>query len=155
MYYADLGSQIRGSDKVYSDISSQVTDLDNSKMQNWAAGRYTVFNFGVPHYPQGQGAVERLVAEIKKELINIVGTRTFTFGQLDSVLAECSYLVNCRPLQLNPGPGGEDSYLCPNDFLMGRSDKSPAMGEFEATSLTKKIEFQRSTVLQFWQNVHT
>ena len=27
---------------------------------------------------------------------------------VDAALAECSYLVNCRPLQLTPGPGGED-----------------------------------------------
>ena len=74
-----------------------------------------------------------MVAEVKKELRVVVRNRTFTFSQLDAALAECSYLVNQRPMQFKPGPGGEDGYLCPNDILMGRSDKSPVIEPFEAT----------------------
>ena len=48
-------------------------------------------------------------------------------------------IVNCRPLQLSPGPGGEDGYICPNDLMMGRSDKKPALGPFEVSKLTKKV----------------
>ena len=81
-----------------------------------------------------QCAVERMVAEVKRELKVITKSRTFTFGQLDAALAECSYLVNCRPLQLISGPGGEDGYSGPNDLLMCRSDKAPVIGPFEAGS---------------------
>ena len=77
--------------------------------------------------------------------------RTLTFGQLDAALAECSYLVNCRPLALHPGPGGEEGYICPNDLMMGRSDKAPPMEPFEDSSLAKKVRFMRSIVLQFWE----
>ena len=121
-------------------------------MQDWGFNRGVQFKFGVPHFPEGQVCVERLIGEIKKELKHVIRGKTFTFGQLDSVLAECSYLVNTRPLQLTPAPGagGEDGFICPNDLMMGRSDRAPPVGEFEPTSLTKKVKFMRDIVLQFW-----
>ena len=124
-------------------------------MESWGKDRGVQFSFGSPHFPQGQGPVERLIAEIKKELRFVTKSRTFTFGQLDAALAECSYLVNCRPLQLHPGPGGEEGFICPNDLLMGRSDKAPPIGEFESGTLTRKVEFMRSVVLQFWDRWYT
>ena len=151
-YYADLGSQIRGADKVLNEVEDEASKLDKDKMQDWGFNRGVQFKFGVPHFPEGQGCVERLIGEIKKELKHVTRGKTFTFGQLDSVLAECSYLVNTRPLQLTPAPGagGEDGFICPNDLMMGRSDRAPPVGEFEPTSLTKKVKFMRDIVLQFW-----
>ena len=49
-----------------------------------------------------------------------------------------------------PGAGGEDGFICPNDLLMGRSDRAPPVGQFELTTLTKKVKFMRDIVLQFW-----
>ena len=63
-------------------------------------------------------------------------------------MAECFYLVNTRPLQLAPNTDDEGGYICPNDLLMGRSDKEPPVGEFKKTSLTKKVKFMRDIVLQ-------
>ena len=132
-YYADLGSQIRGADKVLSDVEDEALKLDKTEMQEWGLQRGVQFKFGVPHFPEGQGCVERLIGEIKEELKHITRGKTFTFGQLDSVLAECPYLVNTRPLQLTPAPGtgGEDGFICPNDLLMGKSDRAPPVGQFE------------------------
>ena len=67
-YYADLGSQIRGADRVLSEAEDEITKLDKAKMENWALQRGVQFKFGVPHFPEGQGCVERLIGEIKKEL---------------------------------------------------------------------------------------
>ena len=155
VYYADLGTQIRGADRVKSEIVDEISKLDKNEMESWGEDRGVQFSFGSPHFPQGQGAIERLVAEIKKELKFVTKNRTFSFGQLDAALAECSYLVNTRPLQLHPGPGGEEGFICPNDLLMGRSDKAPPIGEFESSSLTKKVQFMRSVVLQFWERWYT
>ena len=153
VYYADLGTQIRGASKTRSesDLAVEISLLDQSKMEKWGTKREIEFRFGSPHHPEGQGAIERLVAEVKKELKFVTKNRTLTFGQLDAALAECSYLVNCRPLALHPGPGGEEGYICPNDLMMGRSDKAPPMEPFEDSSLAKKVRFMRSIVLQFWE----
>ena len=67
-YYADLGSQICGADRVLSEAEDEITKLDKAKMENWALQRGVQFKFGVPHFPEGQGCVERLIGEIKKEL---------------------------------------------------------------------------------------
>ena len=155
VYFADLGSQIKGADNALSEIAENVAKLDESRLQEYGLKNEIKFKFGVPHFPEGQGAVERLIAEVKKELKFITKSRLFTFAQLDAVLAECAYLVNCRPLQLSPGPGGEDGYICPNDLMMGRSDKKPALGPFEVSKLTKKVAFMRSVVEQFWDRWST
>ena len=155
VYYADLGSQIKGADRILSVIAEEISKLDKEKIQTWASDRSIEFRFGVPHFPEGQGAVERLIAEIKKELKFITKNRTFSFGQLETALAECSYLVNSRPLQINPGPGGEDGYVCPNDLMFGRSDKSPPIGPFESCSLARRLQFMRSVVMQFWDRWYT
>ena len=64
-YYADLGSQIVGADRV---LKEAVDNLDTKKMENYAKKNGSNFHFGCAYFPQGQGAVERLVQEVKKSL---------------------------------------------------------------------------------------
>ena len=155
IYYADLGSQIKGADRALSEITEEIAKLNKSEMQEWGSERGVQFKFGAPKFPEGQGPVERLVAEVKKELKYITKRKTMTFAQLDTVLAQCSYLVNCRPLMIYPGPPGEDGYICPNDLMMGRSSKAPPIGTFESSSLARKLQFTRSLVVQFWERWYT
>ena len=69
-----------------------------------------------------------MVQELKKNL-KIITSGTMSFGELDTALAEASYLVNCRPMQPSPAMG-EDSFICPNYIMMGRSDKLPRLLRF-------------------------
>ena len=133
-YYADLGRQIIGADRV---LTEAVQDLDKEKIEQFAANRNTKFVFGSPHFSEGQGAVERLIAEVKKQLKVITKNKDMTFGELDCVLSQASYLVNSRPLQLSP-TAGEDGYIFPNDILFGRSNQAPPMVEVADTSLTRR-----------------
>ena len=96
--------------------------------QRVAASREVKSNFGTAQFPEGQGAVERLVQEVKKILKSITNNHSMSIGELDTALAEATYLVNCRPLQPNPTMG-EDGFICPNDILMSRSDKLPGIEE--------------------------
>ena len=150
VYYSDLGTNIKGADRSLSEIEAMKSSLNQQKLNDWAAKREVNFKFGVPHFPQGQGAVERLVGEIKKALKVVTGSQVFSFGQLDAAVSECSYIVNCRPLQYSPEAGGDGGFICPNDLIMGRSDKKPPVGPFEATSLTRKLKFIRNISVQFW-----
>ena len=150
VYYSDLGTNIKGADRSLSEMKAMQESLNQQKLKDWAEKREVVFRFGVPNFPQGQGAVERLVGEIKKALKVVTGNQVFSFGQLDAAVYECSYIVNCRPLQYSPEAGGDGGFICPNDLIMGRSDKKPPIGPFEATSLTRKLKFVRSISIQFW-----
>ena len=79
-------------------------NLDKNVIERAAAARGVKFNFGTPYFPEGQGAVERLVQEIKKNL-TVITRGTMSLAELDTALAEASYLVNCRPMQPNPSMG--------------------------------------------------
>ena len=144
-YYADLGRQIVGADRV---LSEALSDVDKEEVRKFSAGRGTKFIFGTPHFPEGQGAVERLVQEVKKNL-KVITKKCLTFGELDTLLSEASYLVNSRPLQPNPSLG-EDSFICPNDILFGRSDKEPPASDVSDTAMTRKAAMKQRIVAEFW-----
>ena len=112
------------------------------------AAREVKFNFGTPHFPAGQGAVERLIQELKKNL-KIITSGTMSFGELDTALAEASYLVNCRPMQPSPAMG-EDGFICPNDIIMGRSDKLPPLGTVLDNNLTRRVSHIQRIISDFW-----
>ena len=145
-YHADLGRQIVGADRV---LREAISDVDKKQVEKFAASRGTKFTFGTPHFPEGQGAVERLVQEVKKNL-SVIISKCLTFGELDALLSEASYLVNSRPLQLNPSMG-EDSFICPNDILFGRSDMEPPAGVIMDTALTRRAAFKQRVIAEFWQ----
>ena len=56
-YFANLGFQIKGADKELSELAEPFAKLDETRMQEWGNKREIKFHFGVPHYPEGQGAV--------------------------------------------------------------------------------------------------
>ena len=145
-YHADLGRQIVGADRVLSDA---IKEINTKEVEKFAATRNVKFKFGTPHFPEGQGAVERLIAEVKKNLKVITKNKTLTFGELDTLLSEASYLVNSRPLQPNP-VHGEDGFLCPNDILFGRSDRDPPMIDIKDSSLTRRAAQKQRIIEEFW-----
>ena len=146
-YFADLGRQIVGADRAMTEAAEK---LDHASIERFAAANESKFNFGTPHFPEGQGAVERLVQEVKKGLKVLTNNDTLSFGELDTALAEASYLVNTRPLQPNPAMG-EDGFICPNDLIMGRSDKAPPLVDIFDTSLTRRVSHLRRLVNEFWK----
>ena len=150
-YFADLGSQIVGADRA---LKEPVENLDAETITRFAASRETEFSFGTPHFPEGQGAVERLVQEVKKSLKVLINNDTVSFGELDAALAEASYLVNTRPLQPNPNMG-EDGFICPNDLIMGRSDKRPPLDQFFDDKLTRRVSHMQRMVTEFWKKWST
>ena len=144
-YHADLGRQIVGADHA---LDEAVSSIDQKSIESFAARRGVKFIFGTPHFPEGQGAVERLVAELKSNL-KVITRNVLTFGELDTLLSEASYLINCRPLQYNPSVG-EDSFLCANDILFGRSDREPPFAIVADTSLTRRAALKQKIVEEFW-----
>ena len=144
-YFADLGRQIVGADRVLAEAAEK---LDQAVIERVVAAREVKFNFGTPHFPAGQGAVERLVQELKKNL-KIITSGTMSFGELDTALAEASYLVNCRPMQPSPAMG-EDSFICPNDIIMGRSDKLPPPAQVFDNNLTRRMAHIQRIISDFW-----
>ena len=146
VYMADLGRQIVGADRV---MSEAISNIDVNVLETFAANRNVKFVFGTPHFPEGQGACERLIKEVKQSLRVITKNKHLTFGELDCLLSEASYLVNSRPLQYNP-TAGDDGYICPNDILFGRSDMEPPAMEISDTSMTRRAAHKQRIIDEFW-----
>ena len=146
-YHADLGSQIVGADRA---MTEAIENIDTDEIEQFAANRNSKFVFGTAHFPEGQGAVERLIQEVKKNLKVITKYKSLSFGELDCLLSEASYLVNSRPLQPNP-TSGDDGYICPNDILFGRSDREPPSNvDINDTSLTRRAAHKQRIIAEFW-----
>ena len=88
--------------------------------------------------------------EIKKSLKVITNNNTLSFGELDAALSEASYIVNSRPLQLNPTMG-EDGFIRPNDILFGRSDNAPVGEVFDdKLKLTRRVAHKSRIIAEYW-----
>ena len=146
-YFADLGRQIVGADRV---ISEAIDKIDKKQVEDFATKRNVKFNFGTAHFPEGQGAVERLISEVKKSLKVISKQKHLSFGDMDCLMAEASYLVNSRPLQYNP-TAGEDGFISPNDVMFGRSDMLPPDIEIDDNSLTRRAAHKQRIIQEFWE----
>ena len=146
IYFSDLGSQIVGADKAMDDA---IEHLNKGALEGFTAKRNSEFKFGVPYHSQGQGAVERLIKEVKRYL-KILMKGTFTFAETECILAECSQMINSRPLQYYP-KAGEDGFLCPNDILFGRSSQDPPLLDFDNSNLVKKVTEKEEIMKEFWK----
>ncbi len=150
VYYADLGSQIKGADKT---MQEAIRNLDKKALLKFSAKNNTIFKFGTPLHSAGQGPVERLIKEVKR-CIKIITEGTGTFGETETCLFEASYLVNSRPLQFYPR-AGEDGFICPNDILFGRSTKDPPTLNFENCGLAERSAQQQKIMAEFWEQWST
>ena len=145
-YFADLGTQIVGADRV---ITEAIANIDQDQIESFAASRNVKFIFGTSYFPQGQGACERLIQEMKKSLKSISKHTSLSFAEMDCLLSEASYLVNSRPLQPNP-TAGDDGFICPNDVMMGRSDIEPPNLDITDTSLARRASHKQKILAEFW-----
>ena len=147
-YFADLGTQIVGADRVLTDA---INNIDQDMVVDFAAKRNVEFVFGTPYFHEGQGPVERLIKEVKRNL-KVITKNLLTFGELDCLLSEASYLVNSRPLQPNP-TAGEDGFICPNDILFGRSDREPPTFDVDISdnNLTRRAAHKQRIIAEFWE----
>ena len=84
-------------------------------------------------YHGGEEAVERLLQELKKNL-KINSSGTMSFGELDTALAEASYMVNYRPMQPCLAMS-ENTFICNNDIIIIVTAQDPECEEIETINL--------------------
>ena len=65
---------------------------------------------------------------------------------------EAANLVNERPIGRHPTSPDDESYLCPNDLLLGRSTSRVPSGPFAQTDNPRhRCEFIQKVVNNFWR----
>ena len=102
--------------------------------------------------PWQNDASEALIKSIKKAITLAIGESVMTFSELQTVCFETANLVHERPIGRHPTSPDDDSYLCPNDLLLGRSTSRVPSGPFAQTENPRyRFEFIQRIVDNFWR----
>ena len=111
------------------------------------------WKFGPPGGPHHQGAVERMVQEVKKAMRHLVKADRLSFVEWETVFCQISALINSRPLTAMSASPLDQPPLTPNHFLIGRGDlRCPDIPceEFRG-DLRKRRELCKTMVDGFWR----
>ncbi|XP_063962448.1 uncharacterized protein LOC135155912 [Lytechinus pictus] len=116
---SDNGTAFRGADNTINELNLKL----NQTVLKDHCQRYNVqWKFGPPGGPHHQGAVERLVQEVKKGMRHLVKADRLTFVEWETVFCQISSLINGRPLTAKSSSPLDHPPLTPNHFLIGRGD---------------------------------
>lgn len=149
-FRADHGSQIVAGSKEISEI-----------MRGWDWSR--ISSFGVTHgssweftksadAPWENGCSESLIRLTKRNIAHSIGPNILTITELQTVMFEIANLLNERPIGVEAEVSA-NSYICPNELLMGRASKDVPVGDFDLqTNTLKRLHTCQQVVQAFWKN---
>ena len=116
---SDNATCFRGAD---NQIRELVLRLDQPRVQSYGQQYRVEWKFGPPSGPHHQGAVERLVQEVKKAMKHMVKADKLTFVEWETIFCQISSLLNGRPLTAMSSSPLDEPPITPNHFLIGRGD---------------------------------
>ncbi|XP_072178154.1 uncharacterized protein [Diadema setosum] len=118
---SDNATCFRGADNKINELDLKV---DQSQVRNHCLRYKMQWKFGPPGGNHHQGAVERMVQEVKKAMRHLVKADRLTFVEWETVFSQISGLINGRPLTAMSSSPLDHPPLTPNHFLIGRGDLS-------------------------------
>ena len=143
---SDPGSQLLAA-------AIQLGRWDFARVRDWAAGVRTEW-VKIPTDSQHfNGVAESLIKSTKKQLTANLKEKTFTKGELDTLLSNIAYIINTRPLMKKAGEdpmsGGP---ITPLHLLGGRATIDiPAVNMDTDPKLTKRLKFLEDVTQDFWK----
>ncbi len=103
-------------------------------------------------YRPDNGQAERLIGLLKRCLEGALSNRSFTLGELSTVVAEAAQVVNSRPIAKNTGDPETGGPITPQHLQLGRATvEVPRMRFEEAPRLTQRLQFIKEAKRQFWK----
>jgi hypothetical protein len=101
------------------------------------------------HY---NGQAERLIGLLKRCLEGTLNSHRLTLGELNTVVAEATQMVNSRPIAKNTGDPETGGPITPLHLQQGRATvEVPSMKFEEVPHLTQRLQFIEETKRQFWK----
>ena len=149
--HSDNGTQLTCANKQLRDVTK---NFDMKEVCKFGSNEGMTWSFNkAGDAPWLNASCESLLRLVKKGLLKSMGDSVLTFAELQTVMFEVSNLLNSRPIGRKPGNSiDEGSYLCPNDFLLGRNNSSAPRGTFDLKSnYNKRLRFVQSIVNNFWK----
>ncbi len=144
-FQSDLGTQLVAASK-------QMATWDWTAVQEVvkrAGAEWHVIPTGGQHY---NGQAEKLIGLLKRCLESTMANCRFTLGQLNTVVAEATLLVNSRPMARNTGDPETGGPIMPLHLLLGRASVEVPMMKFdEAPRVTQRLQFIVEAKEQFWK----
>ena len=154
---SDRGSQLTGASK---ELKRAVESW------NWDS----IFTFGEKHNmkwilnksadaPWENGCSEALIKSTKRCLMQCIGTNRLSFFELQTALFEVASILNERPIGTKTNNPQQGSYLSPNDLLLGRTNASAPVGQWNDCGNDKRRldtineivdHFQRKWIQQYF-----
>ena len=147
--HSDGGTQMVGASKILRDISkswnwNQIFEYSRKGGFEW--------NFSPADAPWYSGCCESLIKSVKKSINFALGEHKVSFSEMQTVVFEAANLVNERPIGVKPGCQNDNSYLSPNDLILGRATKSVPHGPFDCSrNLARRFHFIQELVDVFWK----
>ncbi|XP_064643563.1 uncharacterized protein LOC135497662 [Lineus longissimus] len=145
---SDNATCFRGADKELRELGLK---LDKDEIRS---ARLSIeWKFGPPDGPHHQGPVERIVQEVKRAMKVLVKTDKLTFVEWETVFAQISAVLNCRPLTAVSSSPLDDPPITPNHFLIGRGELPSPIVPCEpfAGNLRKRRQLCNEIVNNFWK----
>ncbi|XP_072048879.1 uncharacterized protein [Amphiura filiformis] len=116
---SDNGTCFRGANNTINELNLR---LDHNELRSHCQRYNLEWKFGPPGGPHFQGAVERMVQEVKKGMRHLVKSDRLTFVEWETVFCQISGLINTRPLTAKSSSPLDHPPLTANHFLIGRGD---------------------------------
>ena len=104
------------------------------------------------------GLTEATVKVLKQSLMHALAPGVvLSYAELNTLLAEISFTINCRPLGLNSisGESEQEDYLCPltpNQLLLGRTDNDGPVLDYTADDkFTTRLSYVSQVYSCWWE----
>ncbi|XP_042876990.1 uncharacterized protein K02A2.6-like [Penaeus japonicus] len=149
--HSDNGTQMVAANKELIKISRE---LDKRHIVRSMSNKGVEWSFNrSSDAPWLNGSCESLIKSVKMSIQKAIGESILTYAEFHTVLFEIANLINSRPIGMKPGYTIElGSYLCPNDLLLGRSNREAPFGKFDlGSTLNKRLHFTQNIVFSFWK----
>ena len=147
--FSDPGSQLQGSSR---ELRAVIQDIGRDTLQARGASHGLTWKFSAPDAPWQNGCSESLIRSVKRALQCVIGEQVLMFPELQTVLFETANLLNERPVGRHPKDLEDDTYLCPNDLLLGRASCRAPSGPWSTScSPSQRHRFVQRLVDDFWR----
>ena len=142
MFYSDRGTNFIGA---ANEFQKGIDIMSSEEMERFFESQQCSFSFNVPYASHMGGSWERMIGLVRNVLQGILvekATTRLDTSSLRTLMYECMYIVNSRPLtthQISTDSAIEPQPLTPNNLLtMKCQPLQPPPGKFEEAESRKQ-----------------